>query len=195
MSDKGIIILSEAQSRSVDYLHDRIRGETPAGSNVLDLGVGQAKYLPELAQRAGRLTAIEGFEGYLPYVREHAPKADIVHGELPSALSAVRDQGFDVALAIDFIEHLEWSDAFACLSYAKTLANRIVIFTPEGFHPQETAADGFDNALQRHRSEWRPETLISLGFEVERWERFHAWKEGLIDNNALWAVWRKPSGG
>lgn len=186
-----LIVRSEAESRSVDYLHDRIRGETPPNSNVLDLGVGQAKYLPELAKRVSLLTVIEGFEPYLGYVKLHAPHANVIQEDIYTALKAIEGRRFDVAMAIDVMEHLDIYRALECLEIMMTIARRIVLFVPEGFHPQENSADGFSNDLQRHRSMWSVDYLTRLGFEVERWERFHAWRADLVETNALWAVWRR----
>lgn len=71
---------------------------------------------------------------------------------------------FDAVLLLDLIEHLEKRDALRLLRTAERIARkRVVVFTPNGFLPQEPYDD---NEHQRHRSGWSVEEMEQLGYRV-----------------------------
>jgi hypothetical protein len=71
---------------------------------------------------------------------------------------------FDCAVALDVIEHLTKSAGMKLIADLERVARqRIVLFTPNGFLPQEPY-DG--NPHQAHLSGWSVEEMRELGFAV-----------------------------
>ena len=179
----------------LNTLHDRLLEEVPRGSFVLDVGAGLAKYHPLLLDRGCRLTLVDAHEPYLAERKARFPSVEVVHSEAWRALWAgiSHERIWDVALGIDFIEHLDRSDALAIISMMKRVAPKIVLFIPEGNHPQTSDGYGMGGDFwQTHRSTWVAEDLELLGSTVERWVDFHTWaKDRGADPGALWATWSR----
>lgn len=181
----------------LNTLHDRLIEEIPAGSSVLDVGAGLAKYHPILIDRGCELTLIDAHKPYLDERAARWPgKLNILHGEASSALweAAKRGEQYDIVLGIDFIEHLRSNAAEAVITEMRSLAlfGKVILFVPEGNHPQEVDHYGLGgDHWQTHRSTWHAEDLERLGFTVERWVDFHRWAADRgCDPGALWATWR-----
>ncbi len=174
------------------YLHRRILGEVCEGARVLDIGAGMAKYHADLVRHAW----VTMVDAHGPYMAERAQRyserAIIVIEDALTWLPRTRTDTFDIALAIDFIEHLEVDDAIATIADLQRVARRVVLFIPEGTHPQTTDHHGMGgDHWQTHRSNWYATHPGLEGFTVERWPEFHAGTPGK-DAGALWCVWRKP---
>lgn len=180
-------------------LYETILSFVPKDASVLDVGAGRGSYHGLLALKGARLTLVDAFEPYLkdravmvPTAITHCGRAEEI---LPRLLGP-----YDVALAIDFIEHLPKPEGLAVITQLQRLAGAVALFTPQGFHPQDEdhKHEGADT-WQTHRSGWEAEELDALGFDVLVWEGFHPWapekyaEAGLvISSNALWATWRRP---
>jgi SAM-dependent methyltransferase len=199
------------RSKSVSpeaYLEARILAEVPAESLVLDVGAGMAKYhealLGVVAPRVDQLVLLDA---HAPYLAERATcfaqeieanRVMLLHGEALPVLRTIDDTCLDVALAIDFLEHLAMDAALSVMDEMKRIVKpggKVVVFVPEGDHPQDK--DHFNSGgdhWQTHRSKWEWFNLVvSLGMEneaVERWPDFHAGTPGK-DEGALWGVWTK----
>lgn len=186
---------------TMDDLHGRLLEEIPNNSSVLDVGAGLAKYHELITPpRTSRLTLIDAHEPYLAerkahFAREYADHTmTFIHGEaLPVLRGLPVAAHFDVILGIDFIEHLSRPDAISLIGEMKYLASKVILFTPEGSHPQEK--DHYNmggDHWQTHRSTWTAEDFERLGFSVERWADFHKWAQDRgCDPGAIWAVWRR----
>jgi SAM-dependent methyltransferase len=73
-------------------------------------------------------------------------------------------KSFDCVLALDLIEHLEKDEGFRLLGMMEKIAKKkVIIFTPNGFLPQEEFAG---NILQIHKSGWSVEEMRKKGFRV-----------------------------
>ncbi len=173
-----------SHSRLYNAIYDLI----PDGASVLDVGSGFAAYHDLILERCSELVLIDA---HLPYLMRANTQATHIHGDAVTLLPAMREPS-DIILGIDFIEHLERLDAEKVIGEMKRLAKKCVgLFVPEGIHPQ--TADHFGlggDHWQTHRSSWRADDLIAMGFHVEVWGDFHAGTPGK-DPGALWAVWRK----
>lgn len=186
---------------TLNDLHGRLLSEIPNGASVLDVGAGLAKYHELISPpRTSKLTLVDAHEPYLQerkarFPREHADLTMAsIHGEALSVLRGLPvGAHFDVILGIDFIEHLSRPDAISLVGEMKYLASKVILFTPEGNHPQDTDHYGLGgDHWQTHRSTWRAEDFEALGFETERWVDFHRWAADRgCDPGALWAVWGK----
>lgn len=175
-------------------LHGRLLEAVPRRASVLDVGAGLAKYHALLVKNENRLTLLDA---HLPYLEDRAanfPTAMLIHGEALAELRKMNDGAFDVALAIDFIEHLNAVDAAVVSHHLQRVARKVVLFVPEGNHPQTT--DGYNmggDHWQTHRSSWDAGGLERFGYTVERWVDFHTWaKSKGCDAGALWATWSRP---
>jgi hypothetical protein len=188
----------EIETWGVEYLHARIAAFAFQGNPhpaILDVGAGKGKYHP-LLRGAASLTMIDAWAPYLEerlLTLEGIPIVPIL-GTAERILPVLR-ASYDVALAIDFIEHLEKDRALSVIEYACRLAPRIAIFTPSGFFPQTRDGEGLGaDHWQTHRSAWAPEELEALGFEVEVWKKFHKQNTGRSPDaeteDAIWATWR-----
>lgn len=173
-------------------LRNAILAHVRPGDAVLDVGAGMAAYHGELLRRiggAGRLVLLDAHQPYL----DRSPVAGAknvarMQGTAQELLPRLQER-YDAVLAIDFIEHLTRPDALAVIAQLRRLGKIVVLFVPEGNHPQDK--DYFNlgaDHWQTHRSTWQAEDLVKLGFSVDRWPEFHAGAAGK-DPGALWAVW------
>jgi ubiquinone/menaquinone biosynthesis C-methylase UbiE len=176
-------------------LHDRLMAEIPQGSSVLDVGAGLAKYHDLLVAKGCKLTLLDAHKPYLDErVAKFGDAIRVIHGE---ALETLQDctLRWDVVIGIDFLEHLSQKDAWSLTEEFRVIGRKVVLFVPEGNHPQEVDHYhmGGDH-WQTHRSTWTAPDLEVLGFTVERWLDFHRWaKDRGADPGALWAVWERKS--
>lgn len=182
---------------AVNDLHGRLLVEIPPGASVLDVGAGLAKYHELITPpRTSKLTLVDAHAPYLAERRSKFPEVETIQGEASVVLRDLITAGrrWDVALGIDFIEHLDQRESFGVIAAMAHVAKKAILFTPEGNHPQDT--DHYNmggDHWQTHRSTWAAKDLEVLGFEVERWTDFHRWAANRgCDPGAIWAVWRKP---
>lgn len=181
-------------------LHGRLLAEIPSGSSVLDVGAGLATYHELLIAKGCKLTLVDAHKPYLDERRELFGDAiQWIHGD---ALDVMGEWAFthpsaswDVILGVDFLERLSRESAQFFVDNTQALGRKVILFVPEGNHPQEVDHYGLGgDHWQTHRSQWYAADLEDLGFTVERWLDFHRWaKDRGCDPGALWAVWeRKP---
>lgn len=193
--------ISVVPHSDLDTLHSRLLAEIPDGSSVLDVGAGLAKYHELLIAKGCKLTLVDAHE---PYLAERAARfpAAAESGQvvlMPRKATALPGSfyhnPFDVALAIDFIEHLDRDEARAVVMELCFIAQKVILFTPEGNHPQTT--DGYNmggDHWQTHRSTWEADDPIFASFATECWLDFHRWASDKgCDPGAIWAVWERKS--
>jgi hypothetical protein len=127
---------------------------------VLDLGCGPAS--PLRALRVETLVGLEGFEPSLRQAQAAQTHDEWVFGDVRDLGRLLAGRRFDGVVALDLIEHLPKDDGWRLLEAMETLAARkAVVFTPNGFLPQQGHGD-----LQEHLSGWSPTDLRSRGYEV-----------------------------
>lgn len=181
------------------YLHDAIHRLVPLGGRVLDVGSGLASYHGLVTERCRELVLVDAFPMYLEQAKQKYPdhvKTTLL-GKAQEILPTIPDDDFDLAMAIDFIEHLEKPESYALIEQLKRVAPTVAVFTCRGNHPQDHdwLGNGADE-WQKHRSMWEAEDLEALGFETEVWGHFHDWAytryAGVpgFTPDALWGVWR-----
>jgi len=130
-------------------------------SSCLDVGCGGGSPV-----RLIGLDYLVGVDGHAPSLEE--AKRNKTHHEFH--LADVRTIGahfparrFDACIALDLIEHLTKDDGHQLLKdMEKVASKRVVIFTPNGFVPQQS--QGGD--LQEHLSGWEAGEMRALGYEV-----------------------------
>jgi hypothetical protein len=134
-----------------------------------------------------------GVEVHQPYLdHRHFDGFAMLNADARAVTHLFPDKSFDAVLLIDFIEHLEMSDALRLLRECQRIAaKRILVFAPHGVHPQSQDVFGMGaDAWQTHRSTWRVEDLADLGFDVALWKDYHSVPG--TDNAAMFAVWEPP---
>lgn len=165
---------------------DGLQAALQPGWSVMDVGSGMAAYHGKLhALTDGNMALLDA---HAPYMAAHKIPEGIVQyvGDLRRVLPTIRSCAFDAVLAIDLIEHLDKGDGIEALGEWKRIADqRVIVFTPEGFMPQDTDHYGLGaEHWQTHRSGWSVEDLANHGFKVTRWPDFHGPGQG-----ALFAIW------
>lgn len=178
-------------------LHNRLLEEIPEGASVLDVGAGLAQYHELLIAKGCKLTLIDAHKPYLDERLSRWPQIETINEKAENALwdTEVALRKWDVALGIDFIEHLDQRNAKYVIQHMQGVAAKVILFVPEGNHPQDK--DHYNmggDHWQTHRSTWNVGMLEALGFIVERWLDFHRWavNDRGVDPGALWAIWRRP---
>ncbi len=134
--------------------------------SVLDCGCARGVWGYLLrSEKNGFKASITGLDRYYPYmsfcktfrVYDNLVKADIRY--LP-----FKDGVFDIALAVEVIEHLEKKDGAILLrELERVCKDKIILTTPNGFWKQGALGG---NRLEIHRSGWKAKELQKLGFTV-----------------------------
>ena len=92
---------------------------------------------------------------------------------------------FECVYGLDIIEHLEKWEAVKFLGVADLIAIKCLMwFIPVGNHPQEAT----ENLYMKHKSEWYPEDMEKLGYNVDYYPNWHN-QEGK-DKGAMWC-WKE----
>lgn len=173
----------------------RLRGRFGdlAPLSCIDLGGGPgesaiARQVLEVPWR--RLVQVEAFGPYVEQLQGRnaaAQTREIRAKRIEAAVEELQSGEIDLALMIDVIEHFSRADALRLLArLEKKVRTGIALFVPLG----DVEQDELDrNPLQRHRSQWEPDALARLGFDVEVYEKFH----GQLNPpaSAAWAVKKK----
>lgn len=77
-----------------------------------------------------------------------------------TAFQWIHADRYDLVYCLDVIEHMEKEDGLRLLAELERVAvRRILLFTPNGFRPQDS-----DDPWQVHRSGWTADELRGLGY-------------------------------
>ena len=98
-------------------------------------------------------------------------------------------RSYDIVLLLDVVEHLEKDSAMSLIAEAKHISReKVIIYTPDGFLPQEGDAWGLGGSeYQKHRSGFTKGELAGLGFKCET---IHVRADGQHPtHDAVFAVW------
>lgn len=156
--------------------------ETLAPKSVLDVGTGMGQYgfllrnnlegvnlfriegdkgwLRPKSEWQIRIDGIEGFAGYITPVHEWAYNQVSV-GEALSVLATIETGRYELAIAIDILEHFDKQQGTRLLAELRRVASRAsLVSTPKLFLPQDVPANPYEN----HRSQWSREHLAASGY-------------------------------
>lgn len=129
----------------------------PAGllelGTVLDIGAG-LRPMPWYAPK--RHICVEPHPPYAERLR--AAGYEVWETTALNALRDLEPGEFDAVYLLDVVEHMQRADGAEVLLFARKLRpKQIVVFTPNGFLPQENDAWGLGGEYwQKHRSGWTP---------------------------------------
>lgn len=108
-------------------------------------------------------TTIDGIEGcasYITPVHEYAYNK-IMIGEALETLKVLKDNSYEMVMAIDILEHFHKEDGLVFIQELKRVASRLVLIsTPKEFVAQEYE----ENPYETHRSLWTDKDLQELSF-------------------------------
>ena len=142
--------------------------------SVLDLGMGSGKYGYLLREQHDiadvcfgrddwrlRLVGVEAYAEYIDEI-QRIVYDKIVPQDATAFLEANEEQ-FDVALALDIIEHFDPEVAARFAELALRAARFVIVSTPRGFYTQR----GHVNDLETHRSWWPKAALHRLAGDLD----------------------------
>ena len=128
---------------------------------ILDVGCGTGSPLRFLNK--GHLVGVDGFAPAVERARAVCTHDEYFVGDVRNLDELFPDRRFDACVALDVIEHLPKEDGWRMLESMERLAKRrVVIFTPNGFVPQQSK----DGDLQEHLSGWTTPEFSGRGFRV-----------------------------
>jgi len=163
---------------------------------VLDIGVGTGKWgfllreqtdLEHERRRSEWELTIDGIEGYAPYIGDHqrAVYDNIYIADALVWLADYEGERYDVALALDIIEHFDPENALRFAGDALRVADTLFVTTPKRYFAQTSE----DNPLQFHRSWWPRSALANLAARLDANVQV---TQTVTTNIAVFARGRKP---
>ena len=141
----------------------------PAPRRVLDVGIGNGKfgflcreYLRYWKPGAPPPVRVDGIEAFPAYVGplQRAVYDHVYIGDAAAVLPTLPDDGYDLVLLIDVIEHFTREQGAAILAHCRRVGTVVIAGTPGRFEPQ---GDAHGNAYERHLSFWSRKDLLELG--------------------------------
>jgi SAM-dependent methyltransferase len=136
---------------------------------ILDVGVGNGLYGLLARQYVGgagpfvpnglRVDGIEIFEGYLTPV-QRTVYDELMVGDALEILPDLPSGAYDVALALDVIEHLRDPRGRELLAHLRRVARHCILTSPRGEFPQGPL---FGNEHETHVSTWPPARMKATG--------------------------------
>jgi SAM-dependent methyltransferase len=132
--------------------------------SLLDVGCGADSPVRQFRRRILRLVGVDGFAPSIEESRRRKIHDDYACLDLLHIDQAFADRSFDCVFAADVIEHFPKADGLELIRKMERIAAaRVVLFTPNGFLPQNEHSG---NALQRHQSGWTVAEMTALGYDV-----------------------------
>jgi hypothetical protein len=161
VSAYALLKLANWRSQRFSYLNT-MRAALADCRTCLDVGCGNESPL-----RHYDFAYSVGVDGHAPALNE-ARRLNTHHDyRLTNVMELEKHfspKQFDCCVALDLLEHLTKEDGLRFLaSMERIAAKKVVIFTPNGFLPQQAYNS---NELQEHRSGWTAEEMRGLGYNV-----------------------------
>ncbi|TQF16597.1 class I SAM-dependent methyltransferase [Myxococcus llanfairpwllgwyngyllgogerychwyrndrobwllllantysiliogogogochensis] len=148
-----------------EVFHRTLR-DTLVGScdSVLDIGCGSGSPLKKISHLFSRTVGVDGYPASIERSRAAGIHQEYHCMDLLEVGKHFAPKSFDAVIALDVIEHFEKPEGYRLLEMMESLARkRVVIFTPNGFLPQ----DEWDNNVhQVHRSGWEVYDFELRGYRV-----------------------------
>lgn len=142
--------------------------------SILDVGSGIGTLLERY--EASLVVGLDIHRPYLQHRKYSSPHIIPVHADASHIDKLFLPGTFSAVTLIDSLEHFSMNDGMQLLRKAEIIAsNRVVVFTPRGFFPQE-GIDHFHlkgEYYQKHWSGWEPEDFQKLGYSVTVLKGFH----------------------
>jgi len=168
----------------VDQLNGWIRENTRGSGAVVEFGAGKFGRLSYVWPTARKI----GIEVFPQYANQVPIDMKVIIGDFREWKRYLSDTEIDCAMFIDSLEHVSKQDGLTLLAEMKERFNKILVFAPDGYQPQDsdTLEDG--NEWNSHECGWDIADLEAQGFRVEVIPEYHGPKGG-----ALFAIWERPA--
>lgn len=133
---------------------------------ILDVacGYGNWGYLIRMCKQCECLVGLEVWKPYLDRLRGVKIYDVLIQCELPCI--PFKSNSFDVVLASEILEHMNYEDGLTLLNEMERVANGTIIISTPIDLPQNKTIDG--NPFNKHKSEWNVKTLEKMGYKVEK---------------------------
>lgn len=129
--------------------------------SCLDIGCGSGSPVSYL--RLSRTVGVDGHAPALEEARRHRTHDEFQLARVEDIGKLFPPKSFDCCVALDLIEHLPKETGATLLGDMERIARRrVVLFTPNGFLPQQSA----EGDLQEHLSGWGTRDFLTLGYRV-----------------------------
>ena len=144
--------------------YDELERAVGESRSLLDVGCGEDSPVRQFRRRIPRLVGVDGFAPSIEKSRRRSIHDDYACLDLLRIDQAFADRSFDCVFASDVIEHFPKAEGLELIRKMERIAAaRVVLFTPNGFLPQNEHSG---NPLQRHQSGWTVTEMAALGYDV-----------------------------
>lgn len=156
--------------KPVEYL---VLRELMDCDSALDLGCGRHSMVAIVSSKT-HTVGVEFFKPHFDQAVLSGRHTKYVHADITKV--DFPEKSFDAVVLLDVLEHLPKEEGSRLLEKMQRWARRkVVIFTPNGYLPQE---EFDDNPLMAHRSGWEAREMKELGFKVYGVRGFKVFKKG-----------------
>jgi len=156
-------ILKTINQKYFFIYNNYLKKATEGCDSILDVGCGESSPLKILGSEI-RKVGIDAFKPSIEKSKKEKIHEEYFEMEIMDILNKFGENSFDCILANDIIEHLDKEDGLKLLELLEKVARkRIIIFTPNGFVPQEAYEN---NPWQVHKSGWSADEMKQRGYNV-----------------------------
>lgn len=144
--------------------YEELEQAVGAAASLLDVGCGSDSPVRHFRRRVPRLVGVDGFAPSVEASRAKGIHDEYFCTDLLKIDGVFAERSFDCVLASDVVEHFPKALAAELIAKLEKIASgRVVIFTPNGFLPQDEHGG---NVLQRHMSGWNVDEMEAMGYDV-----------------------------
>ena len=144
--------------------YDELERAVGDSTSLLDVGCGAESPVRHFHRRVPKLVGVDGFAASIEQSRSKDIHDDYACIDLLQIDKVFSERSFACVLASDVVEHFSKSAGMELVGKMEKIASKtIVIFTPNGFLPQDEHGG---NKLQRHQSGWTVNEMEALGYDV-----------------------------
>ncbi len=181
-----------SQSTQISAIVQSIESLKPISILDIGMGMGQYGYLSRMylenvnlfeidgnyakkREKKDWKIKIDGIEGFKEYITEIHTYCynNLIIGEALEELKKIKDNSYELLLAIDILEHFEKKDGELFLRELQRVTSKyVIVSTPKKFILQEIDANPYEN----HRSLWNQEDFLKYKFKQ------------IIENDISWIV-------
>lgn len=136
----------------------------------VDLGCGESDATASIYPPPARVRRIS-----VDVVEPLSPPAGFVRATIPGFLAQNPLGPACLVSLLDVIEHFPKTEALDLLDTLERNAGAVVVFTPDGFYPQDAATNPefADKPYQWHRSGWMKQEFVERGYAVVTFPQLH----------------------
>ena len=167
--EEGSVAMKNLNSTEITWVHpflDVLLHFVPSSARtILDVGCGKGIVgaLLRIYREPERTVGLDAFEPYLEFCRKSGSYDELIKHDLMEKSLPFDSDEFDMATALEVIEHLPKAEGIRMLEELERVSRRVVVSTPNRFFEQETYDD---NRFQKHLSRWKVSDFVRRGYSV-----------------------------